>query len=248
MNYTATYTIAGQCVSIISIYENVHRLCDDYRSGGEPCVFISTTKADIDAEREKSAAEDAYEGIETRSFSDGYLETLAVYRKLAEALLPRGFVVFHASAVAVDGSCYLFTAKSGTGKSTHTALWRQMLGERAVMVNDDKPILQLVGDEIIVHGTPWDGKHRLSSPISVPLKGICILQRDTVNHIEQINIKSAYTMLLQQTYRPRTAQAMQSVLSFVDSMKNIPIYRLGCNISPEAAQTSYNAMTKKENA
>ena len=77
----------------------------------------------------------------------------------------------------MDGQAVLFTAKSGTGKSTHTKLWRDLFGERAVMVNDDKPLLRILKDGVLVCGTPWDGKHRLSTNCALPLKAICILER-----------------------------------------------------------------------
>ena len=64
-----------------------------------------------------------------RKYSDIYLETMAVYRKIEDKLLDYDTILFHGSAVAVDGVGYLFTAKSGTGKSTHTRLWREMLSE-----------------------------------------------------------------------------------------------------------------------
>ena len=111
------------------------------------------------------------------------METLAVYRKIADQMLSYDTLLFHGSVVAVDETGYLFTAKSGTGKSPHARLWREYLGERAVMVNDDKPLLQITKNGVIAYGTPWDGKHHLSSNIAVPLKAICILTRASENHI-----------------------------------------------------------------
>lgn len=71
------------------------------------------------------------------------LEETAVYRKIADKMVDYDTFVFHGSVIAVEGQAYLFTAKSGTGKSTHTRLWREMLGDKAVMVNDDKPMLRV---------------------------------------------------------------------------------------------------------
>ena len=93
-------------------------------------------------------------------------------------------ILFHGSVIAVDGIGYLFTAKSGTGKSTHTRLWREYFGDRAAMVNDDKPLLKITDSSVIAYGTPYNGKHRLGTNISVPLKAICILTRAADNHIE----------------------------------------------------------------
>ena len=173
---TRKYKIADKVVEVNSIYDEVHEYCADYLTNEPADYSVTTTQADIDFEREKSAREDEIEGIPIRHFSDSYLEELAAYRKIAEKMLDFDTVLFHGSVVAVDGVGYLFTAKSGTGKSTHTRLWREYFGERAVMVNDDKPLLY-IADTVTAYGTPYNGKHRLGTNTSVPLKAICILTR-----------------------------------------------------------------------
>ena len=211
-----------------------------------PVYFtIVTTQSDIDFEREKSAREDTKEGIPIRHFSDAYLETLAVYRKIADHLLSCDTLLFHGSVIAVDGEGYLFTAKSGTGKSTHTRLWREYFGERAVMVNDDKPLLHITDSGVTAYGTPWDGKHRLSTNTAVPLKGICILARDTTNHIEPVEPHAVYPLIVQQTNRSLSADGMKQTLSLIDRMLNVvPVYRLGCNMDIEAARVAYEGMNR----
>ena len=211
-----------------------------------PVYFtIATTQSDIDFEREKSAREDIKEGIPIRHFSDAYLETLAVYRKIADYLLSCDTLLFHGSVIAVDGEGYLFTAKSGTGKSTHTRLWREYFGERAVMVNDDKPLLYITDFGVTAYGTPWDGKHRLSTNIAVPLKGICILTRNAKNYIEPVGPHAVYPLIVQQTNRSLSAEGMKRTLSLIDRMLNVvPVYRLGCNMDIEAAKVAYEGMNR----
>lgn len=63
-------------------------------------------------------------------------------------------ILLHSSCVVVDGAAYAFSADSGTGKSTHTALWLKHFGNRAYMLNDDKPAIRLVGDRVYACGTP----------------------------------------------------------------------------------------------
>ena len=223
----------------------------EYTSSGvgdittESVTRIRITQSDIDFEREKSAREDIKEGIPIRRFSDAYLETLAVYRKIADYLLSCDTLLFHGSVIAVDGEGYLFTAKSGTGKSTHTRLWREYFGERAVMVNDDKPLLHITDSGVTAYGTPWDGKHRLNTNIAVPLKSICILTRDTTNHIKQAESHAAYPMIVQQTNRSLSADGMKQTLSLIDRMFTlVPVYRLGCNMNIEAARVAYEGMNR----
>ena len=240
---TRKYKIADKVVEVNSIYEEVHEYCAGYQTDENADYSVTTTQADIDYEREKSAREDEIEGIPTRHFSDGYLEELAVYRKIAEKMLDFDTVLFHGSVVAVDGVGYLFTAKSGTGKSTHTRLWREYFGDRAVMVNDDKPLLKITDSEVVAYGTPYNGKHRLGTNTSVPLKAICILTRSADNHIERITREQAYTMLLQQVYRPADMLKMAKTLEFVDRLADsVKLYRLGCNMDSSAAKIAYEGM------
>ena len=168
---------------------------------------------------------------------------MAVYRKICNRLIDDNIVLFHGSCIAVDNVGYLFTAKSGTGKSTHTKLWREFFKNKATMVNDDKPLIKISNNDIIVYGTPWNGKHHLGNNISVPLKAICILERDNTNHIEIINSKNAYPILLQQIYRPKEPSKMIKTLNLLDKLSNnVSLYKLGCNISQEAVLTAYNGM------
>ena len=264
-----TIRLAGQYFTICPVYDYIREYCKDYivadvtgqsgiadgdteyTSSGvgdittESVTRIRITQSDIDFEREKSAREDTKEGIPIRHFSDAYLETLAVYRKIADYLLSCDTLLFHGSVITVDGEGYLFTAKSGTGKSTHTRLWREYFGERAVMVNDDKPLLHITDSGMTAYGTPWDGKHRLSTNTAVPLKGICILTRDTTNHIDLAESHAVYPLIVQQTNRSLTADGMKQTLSLIDRMLNVvPVYQLGCNMNIEAARVAYEGMNR----
>ena len=239
---TRKYKIADKVVEVNSIYDEVHEYCTDYLTDEPADYSVTTTQADIDFECEKSAREDEIEGIPTRHFSDSYLEELAVYRKIAEQMISYDTILFHGSVVAVDGVGYLFTAKSGTGKSTHTRLWREYFGDRTVMVNDDKPLLH-IADTVTAYGTPYNGKHRLGTNISVPLKAICILTRSADNHIEPITREQAYTMLLQQVYRPADMLKMAKTLELMDRLADsVKLYRLGCNMDISAARVAYEGM------
>ena len=241
--YSGTYKFADIPVEIKSVYEEVHKLCSDYISDENPCFSIETNQTDIDFERKKSESNDKKNGLPIRNFTDSYLETLAVYRKIANNFLDRDIILFHGSVVAVDKTGYLFTAKSGTGKSTHTKLWREYFGERAFMVNDDKPLIKINEENVTVYGTPWNGKHNLSQNTSVPLKAVCILKRSEKNHIEKITKSEAYPMLIQQVHRPCDASKMVNLLKLIDKFaRNVNFYKLGCNMEIEAAEIAYNEM------
>ncbi|MBR0160668.1 MAG: hypothetical protein IJQ02_05225 [Oscillospiraceae bacterium] len=242
---TGLYRLAGWNIEITSLYRTVQELCKDYRIDPEDCrpdILVRTGRSDIEYEREKSAKENIGAGDSDPGYSDQYLEKLAVYRKIAERLPAFDTFLFHGSAVAVNGECYLFTAKSGTGKSTHTRLWRELLGQAAVMVNDDKPLIRLTETGALACGTPWDGKHRLSSNIMVPLKAICILERGETNSICEMEKTDAFPTLLQQTYRPADPAGLKKTLELIHRL-NVCFFHLRCNMDISAAELSYRAMS-----
>ena len=208
---------------------------------------VSVGSEDIRYEQERSRMTAEEEGREEIHWSDAYLEKLAVYRKIAEILPKFGGVLFHGSVIAVDGKGHLFTAISGTGKSTHTRLWREYLGDRAVMINDDKPLICLKDGVVRVYGTPWDGKHHLSMNTSVPLVSIVDLERGEKNHIEKVDPISIYPLLLQQMYRPKDPAALAGSLKILDGiMKQVHFYRLKCNMDIEAAKVAFDTLGSEE--
>ena len=228
-----TYKIAGLNIAVSSLYEDVHRLCADYISDGEPDITVITNQSDIDFERKKADGR----------YSDGYLETLAVYRKIAETMPEHDTVLCHGSALAVDGEGCIFVAPSGTGKSTHARLWRQYLGDRVIMINDDKPLIKITKNGAFVCGTPWDGKHKLSANITVPLKALSVLSQAKENSIKQTEPSEAYAALLQQVYRPKNAIALMKTLDLIDTLTaQIRLYSMECNMDIDAARIAYEAM------
>ena len=239
-----TIELAGITFRILSQYPDIERLCHAYKTMDPPEIELRISLGDITLERERSARDDIRCGRQVKDWPDGYLETLAVYRKIAERMPAYNTFLFHGSCVAVDGIGYLFTAKSGTGKSTHSRLWRELLGDRAVMVNDDKPLIRVNPDgTATVYGTPWDGKHHLSTNIAVPLKAICILERAKQNTIRQITAGEAYPMLLQQAYRPMDSTALSKTLTLIDKLAaSVSLWGLGCNTDIEAARIAYETM------
>ena len=84
-----------------------------------------------------------------------------------EAILDYDGILLHSSAISVDNEAYLFTANSGIGKSTHCALWMKYFGDRAVMINDDKPVIRIIDNKIYACGTPFSGKHDINKNILV---------------------------------------------------------------------------------
>lgn len=153
-------------------------------------------------------------------------------------------LMLHASAVVVDGKAYLFSAHSGTGKSTHANLWMQLFGERAYILNDDKPALRLIDGVWYAFGTPWSGKNNLSVNKGIPLAGIAMVERNVVNGITRHGGFEAISEIYEQTNRPKSMELRIILLELLDKlMTQVPVWKLKCNMDPEAAIVSYEAMS-----
>lgn len=238
------YRFAGITVEIHSLHGQIHRMCEEYRITDAPVdITIRVSQADVDEARKLFERVAKAEGRNPGNPSDSFVETIAVHGQIAEALPAYGSVLMHGSCLAVDGAAYLFCAPSGTGKSTHARLWREMLGDRVLMVNDDKPLIRVADGRVLACGTPWNGKHHLSANVSIPLRAICLLERGERNEIERLSYTEGYHVLMRHLYRPFSATALARSLGlFNEVLSNVELWRLRCTMDAEAARVSYEAL------
>ena len=235
--------LADKAVEIECLSRQVFYMCKDYLTKfDEPDILIEQcTRAEIEYERKQAAVTSLKEHSMYMKFSDAYLETLAVYRKICDALIDYDTILIHSAAVAVGDKCWLFLAPSGTGKTTHIRNWLSEI-EGAFVVNGDKPLVNVA--KKVVYGTPWCGKEGMNTNTTVPLAGLVILERGEENTIESIPFSDAVPSLLRQVYRPDDGAAMAKVLEHIDALKDVPTYRLRCNMDKESALVAYNYLSK----
>ena len=226
-----TIKIAEHVFRIDNKYRFVWIMCEKFFTDEAPEALISVTEEEM--ERERGA-----------HFAPYFLEYLAVHRKIAEYLINCETLLFHGGCVCADGEAYLFTAPSGTGKTTITKHWRNWLGDsKSFRVCDDKPFLRITDSCVVIYGSPWDGKHFFSANVSAPLKAVCLLEQGETNHIEAITQGEALPELFRQAYRPSDPAGMEKALSMVVKLSgSVKLYRLRCTAEPEAARVAYYAM------
>ncbi len=227
-----TIQLAGHKFTIDNQYPYVQRLCGDYLTDGLG-VPISVTARELAFEGQPSSYR----------WPEGYLESLAVYRKICRILRREDILLFHCSALALDGRAFLFTGPSGVGKSTHTRLWRQRFGNRIVTINDDKPLLSFRPHAITVYGTPWAGKEGLQTNTMAQVAGVVILHQGTKNILRPVTCQEAFPILLQQTYRENSADEMRKTMDLVAQLAQLPVFSLTCTISQDAVSLAYQALT-----
>lgn len=239
--------IAGLVVRVQPMFQSTCEYCRPYLTDKEPEFVVQVTAEDLAFEQMMLDREAVEEGLKLRKFTEPFLERTAIQRKVADRLLSRSTLLLHGSTVSVDSKAYLFTGPCGVGKSTHTRLWRELFGERAVMVNDDKTFLRITPTGVFAYGSPWSGKHGLANNVCVPLKGICSLRRGSQNLIYRTGAKNLIDLLRRQVHIPADPFLLQKTYALVDALvQMVPLWEMDCNKEPDAAKISYAAMSRDD--
>lgn len=173
-------------------------------------------------------------------------EGLAYATAFNKAVIPFGAMLVHSSAIIVNGKAYLFSAKSGVGKSTHTRLWKQLYGDEVIYINDDKPVVRIERGTAVAYGTPFDGGSGIANNISAPLGGIIFLERGEENSITQITeTKEILQKLYFSTIHLLNCEMANSMLiNFDELIKSTVFYKLICNMEPDAAKVAHDFLIK----
>ena len=241
-----TMEIAGLVVGVQPMFQSTREYCRPYLSHRAPDFIVTVSPEDLVFQQALLEQEAVEQGIKLRKFKDPFLERATIQRKVADRLLSRDTLMFHGSTVAVDGKAYLFTGPCGTGKSTHTRLWRELFGQRAIMINDDMPFLQITPDGVLAYGSPWSGKHGLATNICASLQGICFLQRGAENEIQPLSPKQGNAAVHRQMHTPIDETLQNKAFSLADRLAEVvPLWQMRCNMQLSAAEVSYRAMRPK---
>lgn len=229
-----TVSIADLTIKIENKYDYIVKKARDY----------ITDATDVDFTVCVSDGEILAEG-DAGQFSAGYLEYLAIYRKIAEEILKYDGLLLHGVLLECEGKGVLFGAKSGVGKSTHAALWKKLLGDKCTIVNGDKPLVRIIDGRVFAYGTPWNGKEGLHENKKCELFSLCFLERGEENKIWQIG-NEALRLILTQTYMPKNDSVkMVMTLDLLDKiLSKVKSFRLACNMDISAARIAYEELIK----
>lgn len=240
---TKRYKIADVSFELTSYYDLIHKQSEAFITEEAPAFSLISTNEKIEYER-KMFYKEYGNNIQ---ISDEELEYTSFLRMVTTVLIDYDILLFHGSLVSVDDIGYLFTAVSGTGKSTHTKNYLKIFKERAEIINDDKPFLKINDDLVLAFGTPWNGKEGHPNNKHVKLKSICLLNRGEENHIKKVKANEFYHILIQQVHRPYEKEVMEKTLSLLDKLcTSVSFYILYCNMDVQSAKFSFEGMNNCE--
>ncbi len=227
--------IADISICIKNKYEYVRNLCRDYITDIEDAeLTVEVTEEMIDAELATADID----------VSRGYTEGVCIYREICKQLPTRFNAYFlHSAVIEYEGRGYAFSAKSGTGKSTHIRLWRKHFGADVHIVNGDKPIIKCIDGVLYAYGTPWCGKECWQNNTKVALSALCFIDRAENNRIRRINADEALIRLFHQILTPEDMQTVDALSPLLEkTLLDVPCYVLECRPDEEAAQVAYDGM------
>ncbi len=226
--------IADLNIKFIEHYENFHAYIPEFKAEfDKPDLIIEALQADIDAERE----------LDGGDLPPGRYQMIRAFRNLADALPDFDALVFHSVFVNVADRGIAFTARSGTGKSTHMLLWQQLLGEKMRVINGDKPIVRFVDGGLYGYGTPWNGKEHLYINDRAPLTDICVIERGEKNETFPISVEEGAIELMQQVHTPEDPVQLVKTMQLVDRIaKQCRFWKIRCNMDIEAAEVAYKTI------
>ena len=228
--------IAEMVLEINAINETTKRYCGDFLTDEEPKYVITLCEEDLKNEVTESTNGHVYVNEEIS----------ALYRKIADLLVDEDIIVFHGSSFKVKDNGFIVTARSGTGKSTHVNLLKELLGNNLEYINDDKPLLK-VNDEIVIYSNPWNGKERRGNNTSSPLKAVLFLNRGDNTYKKLENKEEVYFKLLSQIYLPRDKVKREKALKLIDILlKRLNFYEINVNMDISSAEMTYERIIKNE--
>ena len=243
--YVFKIRVANKVVLIKSIYDTSYQECRDYIVSSEkPDFIVNTTIEEIKRELKQTTSarlpkQGEFGNNVAVMFDNGFAEHLLICHKIANEIIKSKIVLIHGVAIAINGKCFIFSAPSGTGKTTHALNWIKMI-PNTIIVNGDKPFVNVLSK--LTYGSPWCGKEKLNTNISVPLSGLISLERGKENTIKPLKFNEMLPILLRHTYIPISEGGLLDTVQLLGKLQSVPCYKLTCNMDPYSAVVAFKEL------
>lgn len=146
-----------------------------------------------------------------------------------------GKYALHSASNYYQEKAWLYSASSGTGKTTHVKLWEKLYA--VPVLNGDLNLLGMENDEVFVYGIPWCGTSGVYTTKKYPLGGIILLKRGTENRVCKLPQDERQLYTAQRMISPAwTEKQVDDSLLFAEKLSDrIPIRQLYCTQEPSAS-------------
>ena len=230
-------SLADINIEIDTDSEYIKKKCRDYIAEFEtPDLKIKISDSEIEKEMALSPG-----------FSRDYYESLCVYRAICLRMPLYNRLLLHSVVIEADGRGYAFAAKSGVGKTTHMRMWLEAFGDSVTVINGDKPIYAIENGKVYAYGTPWCGKEGYNANRKTEICAIGFIYRSEENKTERISANSALDTIFNQILMPQDTQAAIKTLDMAGMLlEKIPLYKIECNISADAARVARKVLDKAQ--
>ena len=162
------------------------------------------------------------------------------------AIIEKDGIMLHSSAISYKGDGILFSAPSGTGKSTQSALWKKEFGDEVTIVNDDTPFIRNINGKSYVYGCPWSGKTDINEQMKVPVKAVISVKQGNENSVKELTPTEGFFRIFNETKKPVESnmldKAMDNVINFLSNTK---VYELTCRPDKDAVYTLKKVLINK---
>lgn len=251
-------SMAGLSYKIKPLYQSTYNFLKDYLSDSTPAINVTITEDDIIQEINKekvyyyvckqydkeSQNQESHQCITIyKEINKNRIETVILYRKIIEASIAFGVFFMHGAVISVNNYTFMFTAPSGTGKTTHIKKWIDCI-DNSFIINGDKPLIRITDSSAIACGTPWCGNENLGVNTTAPLTAIILMERNENNYMEEISFESAFPFLVQQIYIPDNIDIAKKELELLSQLKDkVRFFRFSFNnFKSDCLPVSYNTL------
>ena len=179
--------------------------------------------------------------------ADPSLVRFGIWVMFGLIMAPLRAIAIHSSVIVKDDCGVLCLGESGTGKSTHTRLWRENI-DGARLLNDDSPIIRVIDGKAIVYGSPWSGKTHCYVNKCVPVRALMRLSQAPHNKIYRQPALASIGAILPScppafAYDATLQDEICHTVS--DIISSTPVYHLECLPDAAAAQLSYSTIFER---
>lgn len=234
---TTTCLLADIPVAFVHRHPYLSRAFADYRTELAPVLTVAVSDADL-----------ASEAVRDPALPPPALEVRALYRAFIRVLPSYGAFFLHAALLSVDGRGVAICAPSGVGKSTHAALWRELLGERLRVINGDKPLFRRREDgRFFGYGAPLSGKEGWQENTAVPIEALVFLSRAERDSITPLTAEAAFPLLYPALQPPSSEGEVAALLPLAAALlSSARLYSAAVTKERSAALVTFHTVFPKE--